>query len=264
MDLAAALQAGTLLQAAYAHSFDVQPNYDGQNYAGFQVLQTIYADDLATDVSKLLGLPAKVVSIGFVAQNTAAPGEYAIVIRGTQGIWEWVQDAKLLPIPFTAVNGAGLSEDGFTDMYNSFRSAPGAAPASIARQLKGWFNTPVTKLTICGHSLGSALATLLALDVAVNSPYQQPQVYTFASPRVGDMHFHNFFNSIVPDCFRIANRMDLVTHIPLPPLYIHVGDDTELNPGDSVVNNPVCQHSIDTYMFLLAPAANQLDANCKA
>ena len=262
MDLAAALQAGTLLQAAYAHDFDVQPNYDGQTYAGFQVLQTIYADDLATDISKSLGLPSKVVSIGYVAQNTAALGEYAIVIRGTEGIWEWIQDAKLLPIPFNAVNGAGLTEDGFTDMYNSFRTAPGAAPASIVGGLSGLFTTPVTKLTICGHSLGSALATLLALDVVVNSPYQTAQLYTFASPRVGDLHFSNFFNSIVPDCYRIANRLDLVTHIPFPPLYIHVGDETELNPAGSVVNNPACMHSIDTYMFLLAPASNPLDKDC--
>jgi Lipase (class 3) len=262
MDLQLALQAGTLLQAAYSHDFDVQSNYDGQTYAGFQVLQTIYADDLATDISKSLGLPAKVVSIGFVAQNIAAPSEYTLVIRGTEGIWEWIQDAKLLPTPFTAVNGAGLTEDGFTDMYMSFRTAPNAAPSSIAKALGGIFPVAATKVTICGHSLGSALATLLALDVAVNSPYQQPKVYTFASPRVGDLHFHNFFNSIVPECYRIANRVDLVTHIPLPPLFLHVGDETELVPGSSVINNPVCNHDIDTYMFLLAPQGNALNAKC--
>jgi hypothetical protein len=262
MDLQLALQAGTLLQKAYQFEDTARPNYDGLSFEEFDVIQTIYADDLATDVSILLGGPRKVVSIGYVARNSAAPTEFAIVVRGTVGVWEWLQDAKFLPIPFTAVAGGGLTEDGFTDMYMTFRVGADPNSASFVKSLPGLLGGNVTKLTICGHSLGSALATLLTMDVVVNTPYRDPHLYTFASPRVGDLHFANFFNSVVPDCFRIANRMDLVTHIPVPPLFLHVGDLTELNPGNSVVNNPACQHDIYTYMFMLSPAPNPLNPKC--
>src|SRR4029077_48079 len=109
---------------------------------------------------------------------------------------------------------------------------------------------------------GSALVTLMALDIVVNTPFKQPTVYTFASPRVGDLHFANFFNAVVPDCHRIANRMDIVAHVPLPPLYIHVGDETELNPGIAVDNNVLCQHDMATYMHLLSNGATSLKDTC--
>jgi hypothetical protein len=98
--------------------------------------------------------------------------------------------------------------------------------------------------------------------VVVNTPYKQPSVITFASPRVGDLHFSSYFNSVVPDCERIANRMDIVTSLPLPPLYIHIGDENLLNPGSTVQHTLVCEHAMDTYMFLLDPANNPLDAGC--
>jgi predicted lipase len=259
MNLQDVLQAGKLLQAAY-HD-DQRPNYDNQSYEGFTVLKTIYANNLATDLSKLD--LTRYVSIGFIAQNAADAGEFVIVIRGTVGIAEWIQDAKLLPIPFSAVPGAGFTEDGFTDMYNSFRLAPDASTAQVVPSLAGILGGNITKLTICGHSLGSALATLLALDTVVHTAYTAPHVITFASPRVGDLHFSNYFNHAVPNCDRIVNRKDLVPKLPPPPLFIHVGDETELNPGSSVADSLVCQHAMDTYMFLLDPANNPLDQGCQ-
>jgi predicted lipase len=253
MDLQAALQAGKLLQHAYDD--DNLPNYDGKTYEGFNVLQTIYSDDLATDISPNIDPVRDVVSIGYVAQSIASPDEYVIAVRGTEGTLEWVQDAKFLPRPFSAVPGAGLTEDGFTDMYDAFRVGVDPKSARLTPTLTSLLGNSASKLTICGHSLGSALATMLALDVAVNTPYKQPRLITFASPRVGDPHFANYFNAVVPECYRIANRIDVVAHLPWPPLYIHVGDDTELNPAGTVRDSLVCQHKLATYMFLLTQGA---------
>jgi pimeloyl-ACP methyl ester carboxylesterase len=47
------------------------------------------------------------------------------------------------------------------------------------------FSRPVTSMTVCGHSLGGALATLLALDLAASTGFSHPVVYTYASPRTG-------------------------------------------------------------------------------
>jgi hypothetical protein len=257
MDMQAALLAGKLLLHAYAD--DDKPNYDGMTYEGFNVIQTIYSDDLATDISPSIDPIRDAVSIGFVARNSAAPDEYQIVIRGTVGVFEWIQDAKFLPRPFSAIPGAGLTEDGFTDMFDALRVGPGPQSGRLTPALAGLLGGAKCKLTICGHSLGSALATLLALDVAVNTPYKQPTLITFASPRVGDTHFANYFNAVVPECYRIANRRDVVTHLPFPPLYIHLEDETQLNPLNTVNPTLACEHAMNTYLFLLSKGEIPLD-----
>ena len=262
MDIQAALTAGALLKDAYDGYSNHLPNFDGQQYQGFAVLQTIYADDLATDLSPAIDPFCDVVPIGFVARSILSPDEYVIVVRGTEGIWEWIQDLKLLPIPFSIVPGAGLTEDGFSDMYRSFRVDRDPKSPRLVPMLSGLLGGAACKLTICGHSLGSSLATLLALDVAVNTPYKQPSLITFASPRVGDLHFANYFNAVVPTCYRIANRMDIVTHVPVPPLYMHVGDVTELTPGGSVASTLLCQHDMATYLYLLGNQATPLTLSC--
>ena len=262
MDLQAALQAGALVMDAYSGYDNHLPNYDEKTYQGFAVIQTIYTNNLATRISPRFDPLCDIVPIGFVGQSTLVPTEYVIAIRGTEGIWQWVQDLNLLPGTFSSVSGSGLTEDGFTEMYNSFRVAPDPSSTRLVPSLPAKLGSNVTKLTICGHSLGSSLATLLALDVIVNTPYKQAKLITFASPRTGDLHFANYFNAAVPDCYRIANRMDIVTHLPTPPLYVHVGDTTELNPGGVVHNNLVCQHDMATYMHLLSNGSIGLTPSC--
>ncbi len=262
MNVQTALKLGGLIESAYEGYRNQLPNFDGLQYQGYAVVKTIYADDLATDLNPNVDPLARIVPIGFVARNILSPLDAVIVVRGTEGIWEWIQDAKILPIPCPIVPGAGLTEDGFTDMYKSMRIAPDVNSPRLAASLQNVLNGDNCNVTICGHSLGSALVTLLALDVAVNTPYKQPTLYTFASPRVGDLHFANYFNVSVPDCYRIANRMDIVTHVPAPPLYIHVGDETELNPGSNIANTLLCMHDMATYLSMLSGGATALTPSC--
>jgi predicted lipase len=71
-------------------------------------------------------------------------------------------------------------------------------------------------LWMTGHSLGAALATLAA------ARYVDLQgLYTFGSPRVGDPGFKTHFSV---KAYRVVNNNDIVTAIPLPGLYRHVGD----------------------------------------
>jgi hypothetical protein len=131
-------------------------------------------------------------------------------------------------------------------------------------------------VTVCGHSLGGALATLLGLDVAVNTIFKNPTVYTYASPRTGDSAFTAFYDHMVPNTIRVANRMDLVPKLPMPPLYDHVSTPSELNPVQMLPLPPkvlvkptlACQHILDTYLYLLSLAAGgeviPLDPGCAA
>ena len=67
-----------------------------------------------------------------------------------------------------------------------------------------------------GHSLGAALATLAA------GRYENVRgTYTFGSPRVGDKDFKNGFHA---STYRFVNNSDIVTRMPPPVLYKHVGD----------------------------------------
>jgi triacylglycerol lipase len=67
-----------------------------------------------------------------------------------------------------------------------------------------------------GHSLGAALATLAA------DRYGKVQgLYTFGSPRTGDIDFKNDFHI---STYRFVNNNDIVARVPPPVPYCHVGD----------------------------------------
>jgi pimeloyl-ACP methyl ester carboxylesterase len=115
------------------------------------------------------------------------------------------------------------------------------------------FPTALTSLTICGHSLGGALATLLALDVGANTKLGGIlRAYTYASPRTGDPSFADTYNQVVPRTVRIANRLDLVPKLPLPPVYEHVDGVVDLNPMLKVKLDLLCEHHLATYLHLLS------------
>ena len=268
MDLNKAILYGQLVQEAYN-----VPTTDLKNRAGttvtaergpnkttYEVIASIYANDLVTDASKKRGPTTGRVSIGLLLWQSDA-GEAVIAIRGTQGLLEWFQDAKFGTQKCPFLTDAGETEDGFTDMYKSFAvGAPTGKP--VTASLATIFGTKqVNSLTVCGHSLGGALATLQALDAAANSKFKNPAVYTYASPRTGDSQFAGTYNRLVPDTFRIANRVDLVPKLPLSPPYDHVRGLYELTalklfpPAVLVEPNPLCEHILETYLHLLSKRA---------
>jgi hypothetical protein len=280
MDLNIAIQFGQLIKAAYA----VDPA-DPTNQAGkimnaglvgggtaYEVVTSIYANDLATDMNPLRC--QNVVSIGLILQAVTT-GDAVVTIRGTEGILEWTQDARFLAVPCPFLPSAGNTEDGFTSMYTSMATNPGGSP-KVINALPGLpWKRPVTSLTICGHSLGGALATLLTLDVAANAaaPFNDPTSYTYASPKTGDPQFVTVYNHAVPNTVRIANRMDLVPKLPLPPLYEHVLGLYELNPVKLGIPPKIlvrfdlaCEHILNTYLYLLSLLAGgtvlPLDPQC--
>ena len=233
--------------------------------ASYTVKETIYSYDLATDIALKRGIPPGWVTIGAIAVNDADPNDIVFAIRGTANAWEWLQDAKFLLIPFKRVSGGGLSEDGFTDMYDSCSTVSGDCSTAFVDRIKP--NLPASaKITVCGHSLGAALATLLAFDLGANTSF--PVVlYTLASPRVGDLTFSHVFNHIVQNAYRVYNRLDIVPKVPPPLMYFHVGDETELVPPTTLKFDLACEHHLTSYFDMLAiqcGTATQypIDANC--
>ncbi len=114
-------------------------------------------------------------------------------------------DCNVLLVPFEQ---GGSVHKGFRDALDEVRE-------ELSAYLKALHQPPRT-LWITGHSLGAALATLAAAG------YDDVQgVYTFGSPRVGNAQFKNAFPVRM---YRVEYNNDVVTAVPPPGLYRHVGE----------------------------------------
>ncbi|KAK2078711.1 hypothetical protein QBZ16_003551 [Prototheca wickerhamii] len=119
---------------------------------------------------------------------------------------------------------------GFLTAYDSVRSAlmevaemcvGGREPksrASAGRGARSW------RILVTGHSLGGALATLGAYDLALHRwpAHTAPPrltMYNYGSPR---------YNRLVPDSWRVVNNKDAVSSIPRLMGYCHVGHAVRL------------------------------------
>ena len=75
---------------------------------------------------------------------------------------------------------------------------------------------------VMGHSLGGALATLAAPDIASLMPDKKVHCHTFGSPRVGDDAFVEYFDKRVASCWRVFNQEDPVRLVPISHRFKHV------------------------------------------
>eukprot|EP00462_Mataza_sp_D1_P005531 CAMPEP_0175120690 /NCGR_PEP_ID=MMETSP0087-20121206/758_1 /TAXON_ID=136419 /ORGANISM="Unknown Unknown, Strain D1" /LENGTH=351 /DNA_ID=CAMNT_0016402159 /DNA_START=360 /DNA_END=1415 /DNA_ORIENTATION=+ len=113
---------------------------------------------------------------------------------------------------------------GFLELYLSVR-------LEILSALQNLLSLSTNPKVVClGHSLGGALATLLALDLKqtllADTAAACLESYTFGCPRVGDPVFASQYNSLVPYTYRVVNEKDVVPAMPLRSAlfpYIHVG-----------------------------------------
>lgn len=71
-----------------------------------------------------------------------------------------------------------------------------------------------------GHSLGAAMATLVAYRLQRTDDCPNPQaLYTYGSPRVGNKEYVQGINATGLLAFRFVNNADIVARVPLFPFY---------------------------------------------
>lgn len=122
-----------------------------------------------------------------------------------------------------------------------------------------------TSLTVTGHSLGAAVATLNALDIVANGHNRKANkevcpvtAFVYASPRVGDMRFKMAFDSLENlHLLRIENAPDIVPKVPLVTMgYVEIGNELLIN---TQLSNYLIQpgdirswHNLEVYLHGIA------------
>ena len=170
---------------------------------------------------------------GFIARSQIEPNKFFVVFRGTREAAEWFNNFKPVPKSFLSDGNFGnLGEvrNGFNLIYSSEpnrESKYSTIQKTIANFIGSNQINNDSQIFVTGHSLGAGLATLAALHIhkLAEKKNIKPsiQLYTFASPRVGDENFAKHFNDI--QSYRVINSEDLIQSIPLPTTEV-VDDET--------------------------------------
>lgn len=178
---------------------------------------------------------------GFLAEATASPGTFVVVIRGTDGIIEWIEDGEFVQIPHPI---SGKVEAGFYGLYRTMQYGGLPVARGIAAATAGG------DVTVVGHSLGAALASYLTLDLATIHGGPHTRGRFFASPRPGDEGFEALFDRSVADYLVYSYILDAVPHVPLGLGYTPLRNVQTITPGNSQAAIRLgldCSHHIVDY-----------------
>jgi len=149
---------------------------------------------------------------GFFAAND----KFAILaFRGTEkgNLNDFAADAQFVPMFERRLGGrsAGLVHEGFQEYLSSVWTRV----SQLVRDYRSGHQNQEIRIT--GHSLGAALATLAFHQLQDT----HASLYTFGCPRVGNQAFcaDLMLASRTQVMYRIVDNGDVVTHIPLGPLF---------------------------------------------
>ncbi|GLJ38664.1 hypothetical protein SUGI_0788210 [Cryptomeria japonica] len=243
--------------------------------------------------------------MGYVARTTDAGAnlygrrDITVAWRGTVQALEWAEDfnsgqvpiSSLLPEERTELDerdveklvrrGAAKVQQGWYEIYTladpkspfNKRSAREQVLREVKRLVELYKDDPHDlSITLTGHSLGAALATLCAFDIVINGLNRSKEgessipvtVIGFASPRVGNSEFKQSVEKLLPELkiLRVTNSPDLV---PLCPMvgYVDVGVeiriDTRQSPFLKGFGDAVCWHNLEAYLHAAAGTQGKED-----
>ncbi len=225
--------------------------------AGWSIVAYLTAQDALfpgkDQAERKLALRPERVFFGFVAQNVSDPTLFVAAIRGTDGIVEWAIDAEFALVPHPSHPEAKV-EQGFWDIYRTMSLADPISDVTTHQDAADGVAQLVGagSIVVAGHSLGAALATYFAEDLAERLG-ARACACLFASPQTGDAAWARLVDAGVGG-YRLYNYvLDVVTHVP-PLGYAALPRATVLQPSTAeagVKLDIACNHHLLCYLAMI-------------
>lgn len=146
---------------------------------------------------------------GFVAVDSVRK-EVVLSFRGSSSVRNWIADLYFIQTSCDWVDDC-LVHSGFLDSWNEIKAV-----------IYGFIETafaanPTYTLVVTGHSLGGAVGTLAVADLREDG--YPCDLYTYGSPRVGNMAFVEFVTTQAGNEYRTTHYDDPVPR--LPPIFLN-------------------------------------------
>lgn len=295
---------GEFVTSSYK-AFDLDTNskrYLNCKYGKKNMLKEVGMENCGYEVTKYIyATPPNIIEnnssgrwIGYVAVSSddsykkLGRRDIVVTFRGTVTNQEWISNlmSSLTPASLDPNNQLPnvKVESGFLSLYTSDESSSKFGLQSCREQLLSEVSRLMKKhkgeknvsISLAGHSMGSALAILLAYDISelgLNKKNDKNDasvtVFSFGGPRVGNLEFKKRCEELGVKVLRISNVNDPITKLPgvvfnenfrvlmggryeFPwscSCYAHVGVELMLDFFN--MQNPSCVHDLDTYIGLL-------------
>ncbi|KAK1374873.1 Lipase, class 3 [Heracleum sosnowskyi] len=310
---------GEFIQTAY-HCFHSHPDTSADHAPGdrhvavpdraYRVTKNLYAtssvglpkwvDNVAPDLG---WMTQRSSCVGYVAvcedqREIARMGRRDIVIalRGTSTCLEWAENMRDLLVQMPDQENKGEAKEvqsiskvecGFLSLFKTAGAQMPSLSESVVSEihrLVEMYKGETLSITVTGHSLGAALALLVADELSSSAPNMPPvAVFSFGGPRVGNKGFANRLNKKNVKVLRIVNSQDVITRVPgmfvseeldkklrdssvaanvlnvldnnMPWAYSHVGTelrvDTKMSPFLKPDADVACCHDLEAYLHLV-------------
>ncbi|EAS02303.1 lipase family protein (macronuclear) [Tetrahymena thermophila SB210] len=147
-----------------------------------------------------------------------------VAFRGTDQVQNWLSNINFVPVKYLNDQCKDCKiHQGFMNILDSIQFELNQCVINLKKQ----YNS--TSILVTGHSLGGAMATLFAVQLKklLMNKFQSFELITFGSPRVGNLEFVNYANSLFGNnSFRLVNKQDIVPHLPYNNLgFQHIGTE---------------------------------------
>lgn len=218
-----------LIQQAYVRVFEVTKGENPEKWSfigkhefgpfapfsipeAYEFHQTIEIQDFSLP---FLSQEKKMLPFGFLLESN----QYMLIIlRGTVAPVEWINNGLVLQKEFF-LEPELINKESPLSVHGGFLDIFKMVYTSLSDNFK-LIEKSTKPLIIAGHSLGGAVAQLLALKIHT----LQPTVFTYGSPRVGNQAFATTFNQLIKKSIRYVNGFDPVPALP-PKLVIEAGKE---------------------------------------